>query len=201
MAATATVDITAAAMRALIIAALQLSPTTVQATLRLSPTTPAQTPGPVADNKLSHALKTEACHQADHIGTVGDCARGPRQTMAKFGIKLDPQSAVSQGQLLEGSGFFDKVKESDVQPGDYGYRHWSDATKRRRGVGDLGDSFIVTDCNRGGMLAANDHKFHVPPGGGYYAKEITFLRPNAKFYAAYEHYKETGEMTVIRKKA
>jgi hypothetical protein len=104
-------------------------------------------------------------------------------------------SAVSQGQLLENSGLFDRVPADQVQPGDYGYRHWSTSTIKRRGLGDLGDSFIVTDCNKRGLQAANDHMFTVPPGGGYYAPGITFLRPNAKFYAAYEHYKETGQKT------
>jgi|GEM_PF-4385508 len=151
---------------------------------------------PVTDGgHLAHALKTEAAKQARHIDTTGDCARGPRQTMAKFGIIHRPMSAVSQGELLERSGMFDRVSSADVQPGDYGYRHWSPHTIKRRGLGDLGDSFIVTDCNKKGWQAANDHMFTVPPAGGYYRPGIVFLRPNAKFYAAYKHFQETGEKT------
>lgn len=152
--------------------------------------------GPIDDGgDLAHALKTEASRQAHRIGTVGDCARGPRQTFERFGIKLTPMSAVRQGELLERSGMFDRVSASDVQEGDYGYRHWSKATIRRRGLGDLGDSFIVTGGRCNALQAANDHHFVVPHGGGYYAKEIYFLRPNANFYAAYEHYKQTGQFT------
>ncbi|MBS1996102.1 MAG: hypothetical protein JSS86_07320 [Cyanobacteria bacterium SZAS LIN-2] len=151
---------------------------------------------PIADGgHLAHAIKTEAHRQARKIDTVGDCARGPRQTLEQFGIKMRPMPAVAQGQLMEKSGLFDVVRPEDVQPGDYGYRHWSARTIRRRGLGDLGDSFIVTDCNKKGWQAANDHMFTVPPAGGYYRPGIVFLRPNAKFYAAYQHYKETGEKT------
>jgi hypothetical protein len=148
---------------------------------------------------LANALKTEAAHQAKDIyqatHKTGDCARGPRQTLEHFGIKLQPMGAVAQGQLLEKSGLFDKVPANEVQAGDYGYRHWSAHTIKRRGLGDLGDSFIVTNCSRQGWEAANDHMFQVPPAGGYYAPGISFLRPNAKFYAAYDHYKQTGQMT------
>ncbi|MBU6452398.1 MAG: hypothetical protein KGS72_11505 [Cyanobacteria bacterium REEB67] len=157
-------------------------------------------PGPIAggDPHLAKALKQEAAHQARHIGTVGDCARGPRQTLETFGIKLKPLSAVLQGQLLEKSGFFDVIHDpSQVKEGDYGYRHWSAHTIKRRGVGDLGDSFILTNCSNKGWQAANDHMFQVPAAGGYYAKGITFLRPNAKFYAAVENYKQTGHKTHI----
>jgi hypothetical protein len=155
-------------------------------------------PTPVADGgHLANALKGEAAQQARHIDTVGDCARGPRQTLAHFGLVLRPMSAVNQGRVLENSGMFDRVDPKDVKPGDYGYRHWSKATINRRGLGDLGDSFIVTNCTRNGWQAANDHMFTVPPGGGYYAPGITFLRPNAKFYAAYENYKKTGQATRI----
>lgn len=151
---------------------------------------------PIEDGgHLVNAIRREAAHQAHRIGTVGDCARGPRQTLEHFGIKIAPMSAVRQGQMLEQSGLFDKVTSGEVQPGDYGYRHWSARTIRHRGLGDLGDSFIVTDCNRQSWQAANDHMFVVPPAGGYYAPGITFLRPNAKFYAAYEHYKQTGQFT------
>jgi len=166
-----------------------------------SPASAAAGAQPIADGgHLAKAIKGEACHQAQHIDTVGDCARGPRQTLEQFGIKLRPMPATAQGEILEKSGLFDRVSADDVKPGDYGYRHWSTATIKRRGLGDLGDSFIVTDCTRKGWQAANDHMFTVPPAGGYYAPGITFLRPNAKFYAAYEHYKETGEMTVIKER-
>jgi hypothetical protein len=161
-----------------------------------SPITPRADATPVADGgHLASALKGEAAHQAHRIGTIGDCARGPRQTLEHFGISLRPMAAVKQGELLERSGMFDRVPASEAKEGDYGYRHWSAHTIKRRGLGDLGDSFIVTNCSTRGLQAANDHMFTVPPGGGYYAPGITFLRPNAKFYAAYQHYQQTGEKT------
>ncbi len=146
---------------------------------------------------LGRALSGQANIEASKLQTVGDCAHGPRKTLEHFGIQISPMPATQQGRILENSGLFARVDPSQVQPGDYGYRHWSAATIRKRGMGDLGDSFIVTGGNKNGLSAANDHFFTVPPGGGYYAPGITFLRPNERFYQAYEHYLQTGERTKL----
>jgi lysophospholipase L1-like esterase/muramidase (phage lysozyme) len=126
-----------------------------------------------------------ATQKAREIGTVGDCARGPRLVFRDLGYHLPRAVATVQGRMLEESGLFDVVPAWQARAGDYGYRHWSPETIMAKGGIDKGDSFIVRgrDSN-GSVLGANDHLFTVPPDGGYYVG-LTYLRPNEKFYQLY----------------
>jgi hypothetical protein len=124
-----------------------------------------------------------AHRMASKIGTVGDCARGPRQTFDLLGFHLPRAIATTQGRMLEQSGLFREV--SDPRPGDYGYRHWNAQVTRAHGGVDKGDSFIVTGVDRNGRLTgANDHHFVVPPDGGRY-RGLKFLRPTEEFFKIY----------------
>jgi hypothetical protein len=125
---------------------------------------------------------------ANHLGTVGDCAHGPRLVFDKLGFHLPPMVATEQGRHVRDSGLFDQVPRSEVRPGDYGVRDWNSAVTRAHGQ-NKGDSFIVTQLGRHGQLyGANDHHFAVPEDGGRY-RNLTFYRPNARFY---ELMKERG---------
>lgn len=124
-----------------------------------------------------------AHRMASQIGTVGDCARGPRQTFDQLGFHLPRAVATVQGQMLEQSGLFKEV--SDPRPGDYGYRHWNAAVTRAHGGVDKGDAFIVVgQDSHGRLLGANDHHFVVPPDGGRY-RGLKFLRPTEEFFKLY----------------
>ena len=124
-----------------------------------------------------------AHNMASQIHTVGDCARGPRQTFDQLGFHLPRAVATSQGQMLEQSGLFREV--SDPRPGEYGYRHWNSQVTRAHGGVDKGDAFIVTGRdNNGHLIGANDHHFVVPPDGGRY-RGLKFLRPTEEFYQLY----------------
>ena len=124
---------------------------------------------------------------ASTLGTVGNCALGPRLTFQKFGFNLPAVVATEQGRLLEQSGLFTEVSRSEVRPGDYGYRHWSAPVVRSHGGIDKGDSFIVASVGRNGELyGANDHSFVVPEDGDRY-RNTKFLRPTAEFVRRYGH--------------
>jgi hypothetical protein len=121
---------------------------------------------------------------ASRLGTVGDCAHGPRLTLDKFGYHLPPAVATEQGRMIRDSGLFDLVPANEIRPGDYGVRDWSRSIVRQHGS-DKGDSFIVTGIARNGsVLAANDHTFVVPADGGRYTN-LQYYRPNAEFVRRY----------------
>lgn len=122
---------------------------------------------------------------ASALGTVGDCAKGPRKVFeALMGKDLPKMVATDQGRWVENSGLFDRVPADQVRPGDYGYRHWNSRVTRAHGM-DKGDSFIVHAVGRDGQLyGSNDHHFAVPPDGGRY-RDLKFFRPNAKFFELY----------------
>ena len=125
---------------------------------------------------------------ASHLGTVGDCARGPRLTYGHYGLRLPPLVATRQGELLERTGLFEEVPRAQVKPGDYCYRHWSSRVIREHGGVDKGDAFIVSAVGRQGELyGANDHHFVVPGDGGRY-RDTKFLRPTAEFFRRYVAY-------------
>lgn len=128
--------------------------------------------------KLAHKV-------ANFLGTVGDCAKGPRLTFKELGLVLPPLMATEQGKLLEKSGLFEEVPRSQVREGDYGYRHWSPRViKQHHGV-DKGDSFIVSRVDKDGTLhGSNDHHFEVPEDGGRY-RGMKFLRPTKAFWDKY----------------
>jgi hypothetical protein len=125
---------------------------------------------------------------ASHIGTVGDCARGPRLTFGHYGLRLPPVVATKQGELIESTGLFQEVSRADVKPGDYCYRHWTSRVIRAHGGVDEGDAFIVSAVGRRGELyGSNDHHFVVPGDGGRY-RDTKFLRPTAEFFRRYGAY-------------
>ncbi len=138
-----------------------------------------------SQESLQRTIAILAVKNADKIGTVGDCAKGPRLTFQALGLDLPQVTATEQGRILENSGLFTRVSRDDVQPGDYGYRHWANSVVRKHGGVDKGDSFIVANVGRHGeLMGANDHHFVVPADGGRY-RDTTFLRPTAAFYARY----------------
>ncbi len=136
-------------------------------------------------SSLQHTIAMLASRTADKIHTVGDCARGPRLTFKQLGLNLPEVFATEQGNILEGTGLFTVVSRNQVQPGDYGFRHWSPSVVKSHGGIDKGDSFIVAGIGRRGeLLGANDHHFVVPADGGRY-RDTTFLRPTEAFYQRY----------------
>ena len=140
-----------------------------------------KTGAPHTLNKLSQHLARSATSVAGEIGTVGNCALGPRLTFDKLGYHLPPVVATEQGRIIEQSGLFHEVSRSEVRPGDYAYRHWSQHIIRQHGGVDKGDSFIVAQVGRSGELyGANDHTFAVPEDGDRYA-DTKYFRPNEQF--------------------
>jgi hypothetical protein len=144
------------------------------------------TGGPVSSDvaAVERKLAQIALSVAHRLGTVGDCAHGPRLTLDKFGYHLPPAVATEQGRMIRDSGLFDLVPASQIRPGDYGVRNWSRSIVRQHGS-DKGDSFIVTGIARNGaVLAANDHTFVVPADGGRYTN-LQYYRPNQEFIRRY----------------
>jgi hypothetical protein len=144
------------------------------------------TNGPVTSDvaAVERKMAQIALNVAQRLGTIGDCAHGPRLTLDKFGYHLPPAVATEQGRMIRDSGLFDLVPASQVRPGDYGVRDWSRSIVRQHGT-DKGDSFIVTGIARNGaVLAANDHTFVVPADGGRYTN-LQYYRPNAEFIRRY----------------
>ncbi|MDR3614515.1 MAG: hypothetical protein P4L53_13215 [Candidatus Obscuribacterales bacterium] len=140
------------------------------------------TNGPVTSDvaAVERKMAQIALSVAHRLGTVGDCAHGPRLTLDKFGYHLPPAVATEQGRMIRDSGLFDLVPANEIRPGDYGVRDWSRSIVRQHGS-DKGDSFIVTGIARNGsVLAANDHTFVVPADGGRYTN-LQYYRPNAEF--------------------
>jgi hypothetical protein len=132
-------------------------------------------------NGLAH-IATNVAHQ---LGTIGDCAHGPRLALGKLGYHLPPAVATEQGRMIRNSGLFDEVPRSQVRPGDYGVRDWNSHVIREHGGVNKGDSFIVTSVDRHGHLyGANDRTFAVPADGGRY-RNLRFYRPNAEFLRRY----------------
>jgi len=152
-------------------------------------------PGDHADDggRLVHAIKQlgrdiakTAVDIAHSLGTIGDCARGPRLAFKEQGLHLKPAVATEQGRQIRESGLFTKLKPGETpQPGDYGVRDWNRSVIRAHGGVNKGDSFIVTSVAKDGtMHGANDHRFVVPPDGGRY-RNLQFYRPNAEFLRRY----------------
>jgi len=152
-------------------------------------------PGDRADDggRLAHAIKQlgrdiakTAVDIAHSLGTIGDCARGPRLAFKEQGLHLKPAVATEQGRQIRESGLFTRLKPGETpQPGDYGVRDWNRSVIRAHGGVNKGDSFIVTSVAKDGtMHGANDHRFVVPPDGGRY-RNLQFYRPNAEFLKRY----------------
>jgi hypothetical protein len=144
------------------------------------------TGGPVTSDvaAVERKMAQIALNVAHRLGTVGDCAHGPRLTLDQFGYHLPPAVATEQGRMIRDSGLFDLVAASEIRPGDYGVRDWSRSIVRQNGT-DKGDSFIVTGiAPNGSVLAANDHTFVVPADGGRYTN-LQYYRPNAEFIRRY----------------
>ena len=132
-------------------------------------------------SNLSTKIARIAGSTADHLGTVGNCAIGPRLTFEKLGLHLPSVVATEQGSIIERSGLFHQVAREQVRPGDYAYRHWSQAVIRKHGGVDKGDAFIVASVGAHGELyGANDHRFVVPEDGDRY-RNTKFFRPNSDF--------------------
>jgi hypothetical protein len=130
---------------------------------------------------LSQHLASSAARIAGQLGTVGNCALGPRLAFDKFGYHLPQVNATEQGRIIEQSGLFSEVARSQVRPGDYAYRHWSNRVIRQHGGIDKGDAFIVAQIGRRGELyGANDHNFVVPEDGNRYT-DTKYFRPNEEF--------------------
>ena len=143
--------------------------------------------------RLVHAIKQlgrdiadTAVNIAHKLGTIGDCARGPRLAFKEQGFHLKPAVATEQGRQIRESGLFTQLKPGETpQPGDYGVRDWNRSVTRAHGGVNKGDSFIVTHVGKDGtMHGANDHRFVVPPDGGRY-RNLQFYRPNAEFLRRY----------------
>ncbi|MFA6210464.1 MAG: hypothetical protein WCT03_23915 [Candidatus Obscuribacterales bacterium] len=137
-----------------------------------------------AMKKFGHDLADAAIRIAERLGTIGDCAKGPRLTFKGIGFELPPAIATVQGRMLKESGLFHEVPRDEVRPGDYGVRDWNHRVAKRHGV-NKGDSFIVTAVSADGALrGANDHTFNVPEDGGRY-RNLRFMRPTPEFYRRY----------------
>jgi hypothetical protein len=117
---------------------------------------------------------------AARLGTVGDCAHGPRLVFDKMGYHLPPMMATEQGRHVRDSGLFDEVSPRDVRPGDYGVRNWNRHVIRQHGY-NAGDSFIVRSAHNGNIVQANDHIQNIDRSGRY--SDVHFYRPNARFIA------------------
>lgn len=128
-------------------------------------------------------LAKAALNMARHIGTVGDCARGPRQTLEQFGFSMKPMIATEQGKTMISSGLFREVSREEARPGDYFVRDWNSEVARAHGV-NKGDSGFVIERRGNTLVQANDHVQAFPEDGGRY-RNTKFLRPTAEFWARY----------------
>lgn len=138
-----------------------------------------------AMKQFGHDLADAAKRIAHRLGTIGDCAKGPRLTFKELGFHLPPAIATEQGRMLKESGLFHEVPRDEVRPGDYGVRDWNRHVTKRHGGVNKGDSFIVTAVSADGSLkGANDHNFNVPEDGGRY-RNLRFMRPTPEFYRRY----------------
>ncbi|CAN5463840.1 hypothetical protein BH11CYA1_BH11CYA1_00970 [soil metagenome] len=138
-----------------------------------------------AMKQFGHDLADAAKRIAEKLGTIGDCAKGPRLTFKELGFHLPPAVATEQGRMLKESGLFHEVPRDEVRPGDYGVRDWNHRVTKRHGGVNKGDSFIVTAVSAHGALrGANDHTFNVPEDGGRY-RNLKFMRPTPEFYKRY----------------
>jgi hypothetical protein len=131
--------------------------------------------------RLGQDLAEYADEEATRLGTMGDCAHGPRLAFARAGLVFSPAVATEQGEAVRNSGMFDEVTREQVRPGDYGVRNWSaSVVSDNKGI-DKGDSFIVTKIDSDGRVeAANDHHFTVPEDGERY-RNLRFYRLNENF--------------------
>ncbi len=138
-----------------------------------------------AMKQFGHDLADAAKRIANRLGTIGDCAKGPRLTFKELGFHLPPAIATEQGRMLKESGLFHEVPRDEVRPGDYGVRDWNRHVTKRHGGINKGDSFIVTAVSADGSLrGANDHTFNVPEDGGRY-RNLRFMRPTPEFFRRY----------------
>jgi hypothetical protein len=138
-----------------------------------------------AMKQFGHDLADAAKRIAHSLGTIGDCAKGPRLTFKELGFHLPPAIATEQGRMLKESGLFHEVPRDEVRPGDYGVRDWNRHVTKRHGGVNKGDSFIVTAVSADGALrGANDHTFNVPEDGGRY-RNLRFMRPTPEFFRRY----------------
>lgn len=128
-------------------------------------------------------LAKAALNMAQHIGTVGDCARGPRQTLDQFGFHMKPMIATEQGKVMVASGLFREVSRSEARPGDYFVRDWNSSVTAQHGI-NKGDSGFVIQRRGNTLMQANDHVQAFPEDGGRY-RNTKFLRPTAEFWARY----------------
>lgn len=129
-------------------------------------------------------LAKAALDMSRHIGTVGDCARGPRQTLDQFGFHLKPMIATEQGKVIQASGLFREVSRAEARPGDYFVRDWNQRVIAQHGGVNKGDSGFIYAKNGNSLMAANDHNQVFPEDGGRY-RNTKFLRPTAEFWARY----------------
>ncbi|MDR3612627.1 MAG: hypothetical protein P4L53_03620 [Candidatus Obscuribacterales bacterium] len=135
---------------------------------------------------LGQTLANYADEVATALGTVGDCAHGPRLSLTRLGLNFAPAVATDQGVAIRNSGFFNEVSRDQVRPGDYGVRDWSPAVVRAHHGDNKGDSFIVTKVDASGQLyGANDHHLKVPEDGERY-RNLKFYRLNEKFLRLYD---------------
>jgi hypothetical protein len=135
---------------------------------------------------LGQTLANYADEVATALGTVGDCAHGPRLSLTRLGLNFAPAIATDQGVAIRNSGFFNEVSRDQVRPGDYGVRDWSPAVVRAHHGDNKGDSFIVTKVDGSGRLyGANDHHLKVPEDGERY-RNLKFYRLNEKFLGLYD---------------
>jgi len=137
-----------------------------------------------AMKKFGQDIADTAVRIANKLGTIGDCARGPRLTFSEYDFHLPPAIATRQGRMVHQSGLFHEVPRDEVRPGDYGVRDWNKRVTKAHGV-NKGDSFIVTNVGANGSLrGANDHNFRVPEDGGRY-RNLKFYRPTPEFFKKY----------------
>ncbi len=135
---------------------------------------------------LGQTLANYADEVATALGTVGDCAHGPRLSFNRLGLNFAPAIATDQGVAIRNSGLFNEVSRDRVRPGDYGVRDWSPAVVRSHHGDNKGDSFIVTKVDDSGRLyGANDHHLKVPEDGERY-RNLKFYRLNEKFLRLYD---------------
>lgn len=130
--------------------------------------------------RVGQTLAIYADEVATRLGTIGDCAHGPRLSLERLGLKFSPAIATEQGKAIKNSGMFDEVARGQVRAGDYGVRDWSPGVIRAHNGINKGDAFIVTHVGNGGALyGANDHHLQVPEDGDRY-RNMKFYRVNER---------------------
>jgi hypothetical protein len=119
---------------------------------------------------------------AEDMHSTFKCSAGVQTALAAVGLDFwSCGDAWQMGKVLQGSGRFEIIPESEVRRGDIGVQAWSSATERayysEYHGRNLGDIFVVQKVSHGQIIQTNDHEqeFH-PSSETYDPSKRYFLR-------------------------